>query len=112
MDDIRLIYVTAASRDQAIELARTLVGERLVACANILPEITSIYWWDGAVQQEPEVALIAKTRADLVEAVTARVGELHSYSCPCVVAMPVVGGNPAFLDWIKAETVIDVKTAR
>jgi periplasmic divalent cation tolerance protein len=99
-----LIYVTASSRDEALGLARALVETRLVACANVLNGVTSLYWWDGKVQEDAEAVLICKTRSDLVEAVTAKVTELHSYACPCVVALPISGGNPAFLAWIDAET--------
>lgn len=99
-----MIYVTAASQDEALSIGTTLVEERLVACANVLGDITSVYWWDGEVQQETEVALVLKTRSDLVDRVTQRVKELHDYTCPCVVALPIVGGNPEYLAWIAAET--------
>ena len=103
-DDARLIYITAPNQDEALKLAHSLVGERLAACANLLGPITSIYWWDDKLNQDAEVALVLKTRAELVEALTARVRELHAYDCPCVVALPIDGGNPAFLSWITAET--------
>ena len=100
-----LVYVTASSRDEALAIARSLVTDRLAACANVLPAITSVYWWDGEVQADDEVAMILKTRDDLVEALTARVKALHSYDCPCVVAVPLAGGNSDFLNWIAGETV-------
>ncbi|MDO8606201.1 MAG: divalent-cation tolerance protein CutA [Phaeospirillum sp.] len=100
-----LIYVTASNRDEALKLARSLVESRLVACANVLDGATSLYWWEGKVQEESEAVMICKTRRELVGQVVARVGELHSYACPCVVALPIAAGNPAFLDWITAETV-------
>lgn len=103
-DSTMLVYLTAPNRDEALALARTVVGERLAACANILGDITSVYWWDGRLNEDREVALILKTRADLVEVLTARLRELHSYTYPCVVALPIVSGNPAFLDWIAVET--------
>lgn len=99
-----MIYVTAADRDEALNLARTVVSERLAACANLLGPITSVYWWNGSVNEGDEVALVLKTRADLVEKLTERLKALHSYECPCVVALPITGGNPAFLEWIGAET--------
>ncbi len=99
-----LIYVTAGSRDEALTVGRGLVEARLVACANVLDGATSLYWWQGAVQQESEAVLVAKTRTELVPAVIAKASELHSYNCPCVVALPIADGNPAFLDWIRAET--------
>jgi periplasmic divalent cation tolerance protein len=102
--EYRFIYVTAGSEEEARTIARTLVEERLAACANVIDRVTSYYWWEGAVQSDPEAVLIAKTQADRVDAVVARVKALHSYDCPCVVALPLVGGNPAFLDWIAAET--------
>lgn len=100
----RMIYVTAPNRDEALSLARILVEERLAACANVLGPITSVYWWDGKLNEEPEVALIAKTRADLADAAITRIKQAHSYDCPCVVVLPIEAGNPAFLQWIAAET--------
>jgi periplasmic divalent cation tolerance protein len=102
--DTRLIYITAENTDEARAIGRALVEARLAACANVLGPMTSIYRWEGVVQEGEEAVLIAKTTAALVEALTAKVQELHSYECPCVVALPVEGGNPAFLDWIAAET--------
>lgn len=102
--DTVMIYVTAAQSEQAMALGRALVEARLVACANVLGGVNSVYWWDGAVQEGQEAVLIAKTRSDLVDAVIAKVKAIHTYSCPCVVALPILGGNPDFLDWISAET--------
>ncbi len=102
--DAVFVYVTVPDKAEALRIGRILVEERLIACANILDGLTSIYWWDGAIQQGPEAAFIAKTRAGLVEALTDRVRQLHPYEVPCVVALPVAAGNPDFLDWITAET--------
>lgn len=100
-----LIYVTTATAADALSLGRTLVGERLIACANVIPAIASVYWWEGAVEEGGEAAMVAKTRDDLVEAVIARVRALHAYRTPCVVAVPIAAGNPDFLNWIAAETM-------
>jgi periplasmic divalent cation tolerance protein len=99
-----MIYVTASGEEEARKIGRALVEQRLAACANVLPGVTSIYRWQGKVEEGGEASLILKTTADKVEAVTARVRELHSYTTPCVVALPIGGGNPAFLDWIETET--------
>jgi len=99
-----LLYVTASSKEEALRIGRTLVEERLAACANVVAPTTAIYWWEGAVQEGSEAALIIKTQAHLADAVTGRVKQLHSYSCPCVIALPIAGGNPDFLDWIIKET--------
>jgi periplasmic divalent cation tolerance protein len=104
MTDARFIYVTAASRDEALRIGRALVEERLAACANLIEPATSIYWWDGKVQSETEVILVMKSRADLVERLTARVKALHSYAVPCIVALPIEAGNPDYLRWIASET--------
>ncbi len=100
----RFLYVTTANADEAKTIGEALVAERLVACVNILGPIASIYWWQGKVQRDSEVALIAKTRGDLVDRVVARVKALHSYTVPCVVSLAVENGNPDFLRWIAAET--------
>lgn len=99
-----MVYMTAADAAEASRIGRALVERRLAACANVLGPIRSFYWWDGKVQDDAEVALVAKTRADLVPELTRAVKELHSYQVPCVVALPVADGNPDFLAWIEAET--------
>jgi len=98
------LYVTAGSKDEALAIGRLLVEERLAACANVLPGTTAIYWWEGKVEEGAEAVLVLKTRDDLVEAATARIRAVHSYSCPCVLALPVTGGSRDFLDWIVKET--------
>jgi periplasmic divalent cation tolerance protein len=101
---MRFLYVTAANGDEAKTIGEALVQERLVACVNILAPMSSIYWWQGQVQRDTEAVLIAKTRAELVERVIARVKALHSYTVPCVVSLAIDQGNPDFLAWIEAET--------
>jgi periplasmic divalent cation tolerance protein len=101
---MEMIYFTAANREDVLRIGRTLVEYRLAACVNVLGEITSIYRWDGAVQEAVEVAAIVKTSSEKVPQVIERVKALHAYSCPCVVSWPMAQGNPAFLDWIDAET--------
>lgn len=99
-----LVYMTAGSREEAVRIGGVLVAERLAACANAFDGMTSIYRWQGEICEDAEAVLIAKTTEDRVAALTDRVAELHSYDCPCVVALPVEGGNTAFLDWIAAQT--------
>lgn len=103
-EDKSLIYITAPTREEALKLARLLVEERLAACANVLGEITSVYWWEGKLSEAGEVVVIAKTREGLVDMLIERVCAVHSYECPCVVALPISAGNPAFLDWVGQET--------
>lgn len=100
----RLMYVTCENREEALKISKIVVENRLAACANVLGDITSVFWWEGAIQEGQETAFILKTRDDLVEELTAKIKELHSYSCPCIVAVPIESGNKEFLDWIIEET--------
>ena len=105
MSEARTIYVTAADEGQAATLARTLLERRLIACANVLPGMRSFYRWQGAVQDEGEVAMLLKTAASRVDAVIAAVEELHAYETPCVVVWPIEAGSRAYLDWVVTESV-------
>jgi periplasmic divalent cation tolerance protein len=100
-----MIYVTCGSREQARDIARSVVAEKLAACANILPGMTSVYCWEGHVEEGEETVLILKTRTVLVRKLSARVKELHSFDVPCVVEIPLGGGNPDYFAWIAGETV-------
>ena len=98
------VVVTAADADWLAGFTRTLVEERLAACGQAVREIRSIYRWQGAVHDETEARVALHTRRSLVPAIVARAGELHPYDVPCVLALPVVAGNPAYLEWLAAET--------
>lgn len=98
------VYATAASLEDAERLADALVEERLVACVNILPGMRSVYRWEGRLEHDDEVVLLAKTRRELAEAVCERVAALHTYDVPCCVVLPLVAGWPAYLDWIDEQT--------
>ncbi|MGE4421366.1 MAG: divalent-cation tolerance protein CutA [Pseudodesulfovibrio sp.] len=98
------VYITCASLEEAGAIGEMLVERRLAACANILPGMRSIYWWRGRMERAEETVLIAKTRDDLVDALTEAVKAAHGYEVPCVVSLPITGGNPDFLAWIRSET--------
>lgn len=98
------VVVTAADADSLAGLTRTLVEERLAACGHQIEAIRSVYRWEGAVHDEPEARVALHTRRSLVEALTARVLALHPYDVPCVIALPLVGGNSAYLQWIAEVT--------
>jgi periplasmic divalent cation tolerance protein len=99
-----LIYVTASNETEAKRIARALVEARLVACANVFPNMIPIFWWEGQVQEDSEAVLIAKTRADLIDSVIETVTREHSYTCPAVIAVPISAGHAPFLNWIDTET--------
>jgi periplasmic divalent cation tolerance protein len=103
-ETFKLIYVTAQNMTEARSIAETIVQERLVACVNILPGVESIYHWEGKVCKENEAVLIAKTRESLVSDLIDRVTRLHRYEVPCIIAVPIADGNPAYLRWIGEET--------
>ena len=96
--------MTAPDVEVGARLGRALVEERLAACANVIPAMQSVYRWRGAIERAQEAVVILKTRSALVERLTQRVKTLHSYECPCVVAIPLSGGNEEFLQWITKET--------
>jgi periplasmic divalent cation tolerance protein len=98
------IYITVPSESEAQKIAEAVVAERLAACANIVPGMKSIYHWEGKIEQGNETILIFKTRAELFQAVEERVKELHSYSTPCIVSLPLTNVSDGFMQWILAET--------
>lgn len=97
-------YCNCPDSDSAKRIAGTLVEERLAACVNILPGMVSVYRWEGMLQRADEVLLMIKTCGTRLEALTARVNELHPYELPEVIAVEVATGLPAYLAWIAAET--------
>ena len=95
--DFQLVYITTSSRAEAQKIGRKLVEQRLAACANIIDNMNSIYWWDNEIQEDQETILILKTKASLVESLVDTVKSLHSYDVPCVVTFPIIKGNKEFL---------------
>ncbi len=101
--EVAVVLVTAPDEEKAASLARALVEERLIACANLVPRVRSIYRWQGAVHDEAEVLLVMKTRAARFEALCARVKALHPYSVPEVLRVDVGAGHQPYLDWVLGE---------
>ena len=99
-----IAWITCRDHAQAVLIGRTLVEEQLAACVNILDGMESIYSWQGTLETARECVLVAKTFSHLSERLTERVVALHSYDVPCVLFMPVTGGNPAYVDWMKTGT--------
>ena len=104
MSEYIFVYVTFKNREEAKEVASYLIKRRLTACANIFSSHESLYWWDGAVQDEQEVSVILKTSKKCFKDLEEAIKEKHSYDVPCIVALPIEGGNNAFLSWIKNQT--------
>ncbi|MDQ7850520.1 MAG: divalent-cation tolerance protein CutA [Armatimonadota bacterium] len=95
-----VVFITASSAEEAQRIGRALLDERLAACVNTLP-VHSAYWWRGTVEEAGETLLLVKTASRLLDALTARVRALHSYSVPEVIALPVVGGSADYLRWVE-----------
>jgi periplasmic divalent cation tolerance protein len=98
------VVITADDADWLAGFTRQLVEDRLAACGHVVEPIRSIYRWEGAVQDDAEARVALHTRRSLVAAIVARTDRAHGYEVPCVLAIPVVGGNPEYLAWIEAET--------
>jgi periplasmic divalent cation tolerance protein len=98
------IYITAKDNEQARFIGKTLLNEHLAACINIIDGMQSMYWWDGKINENSETILIVKTRESLFEKIVTRVKVLHTYSCPCIIALPITQGSDHYLKWLQAET--------
>ncbi len=97
------IYITAGSKSEAAKIGKELVTAGLAACVNILDNMSSIYLWQGEIQEDTEVVMIAKTTEDCLSQLIEKVESMHSYDCPCIVSLPVLGGHQPFLDWVAEE---------
>jgi periplasmic divalent cation tolerance protein len=104
-----IVYITTGSMEEAKQIARRLVNEKLAACVNMFP-ITSIYRWDG-IQEDNEVAMIIKTTHEQLQNIEITVKEMHSYTVPCIISFSIDGGSRDYLDWID-DCVLPVRTIR
>lgn len=103
MQDIRIVLISIP-RDEADKMALALVQERLAACVNIVPKITSYYWWDDAVQTDDEAMLIVKTTEQRFNTLMKYVLENHPYELPEIIGMPLGSAFPDYVAWVKTET--------
>ncbi len=99
-----IIFITTADEQEAHGIAKLLLGKRFIACANIIPRVSSIFWWQGVLESEIECMLVLKTKRSLLDDVVEAVKSAHSYDVPEVIALPIIGGNQDYLNWLKEET--------
>ena len=99
-----LVYITCRNTDEAKRVGENLIQSKVAACVNIIDGMRSMFWWEGKVEQDDETVLLAKTQVGLVGRLTDTVKSVHSDECPCVIAVPIIDGNPDFLRWIQSET--------
>ena len=101
---VTLVYITTGDIEEAREIGGELVMRHLAACINIFDKMESMYWWEGKIEHSSEVVLLAKTTPELVDKLVDAVKNLHSYDCPCIVAVDAERGNNEFFDWVKSHT--------
>ena len=99
-----VVFVTVPDRETGLRIARHLVGRRVAACVNIVDGVSSVYWWEGKVEESREALLIIKTTNDLVNDLVRAVREVHPYQLPEVLAVPAVAGLKEYMDWVFEET--------
>jgi periplasmic divalent cation tolerance protein len=104
MSDAVVVLTTVPSPELGEEIGRALIDAGLAACVNVLPPMVSIYRWKGVVQRDSECQLVVKTIRARVDAVHAKIGELHPYDLPEILVLPVEGGDPAYLAWVAAQS--------
>lgn len=100
--DAIIVFMTASNGEEAARLADMLVGAHLAACVQILPEMESVYRWQGKIERAPEILLLAKTTKSKFEELEREVRALHSYDTPEIIAVPVVAGSARYLEWLSA----------
>jgi periplasmic divalent cation tolerance protein len=104
MPEYIVVLITAPNEEEAAKIAKELVGGQLAACVNIIRGLRSLYRWQGKMEDENEVLMVAKTRRELFEGLQKKVKELHSYSVPEIIALPIVEGSEEYLKWLGEET--------
>jgi periplasmic divalent cation tolerance protein len=99
-----VVFITIDTPANAQKLADKLLTDRKAACINIIPKVSSQYWWQGKIEKADEVMLVVKTRAALLDELVTLVKQNHPYSVPEIIALPIIGGNPDYLAWLEKET--------
>jgi len=95
-----VVMVTVANRDEAVKIVRSLLEERLIACANIFGPISSIFWWEGKIDEAREFLVFMKSHEKHFERLSERITEIHSYEVPEIIALPIIKGSPPYLEWL------------
>jgi periplasmic divalent cation tolerance protein len=94
--------VTTPSKEEALKIVRRLLDDRLIACANIVGSVSSLFWWEDEIDEATEFLIFMKSREELFQRISERVKELHSYQMPEIIALPMIAGSPSYLKWLDA----------
>ena len=105
-DEAIVVLLTAANGEEAARLADLMIGAHLAACVQILPEMESVYRWEGKIERQAEILLLAKTTRSKFEDLEREVRALHSYETPEIIALPIVAGSAPYLEWLNASVKI------
>jgi periplasmic divalent cation tolerance protein len=92
--------ITTSSKEEALKIVRQLLNDRLIACANIVGPVSSLFWWEGKIDEATEFLVFMKSREELFQRLSERVKELHSYEVPEIIALPIIAGSPSYLKWL------------
>ena len=98
-----VLFITTANAEEAQRIADVLLNEKKAACVNIVPRVDSLFWWQGKLDSAQESLLIVKSKASVLNEIVTLVRELHSYDVPEIIALPIIGGNQDYLEWIGNE---------
>jgi len=98
-----VLLITTATVEEAQRISKVLLEQRKIACVNIVPKVSSLFWWQGKLDSAEESLLIVKTKASLLNEIVPLVKEIHSYDIPELIALPIIGGNQDYLEWIRKE---------
>ncbi len=103
MEEFIVLFITTSNREEADKIANVLLNQRKVACVNIVPAVNSFFWWQGKLDSAQESLLLVKTKASLLPEIISLVKGVHSYEVPEIIALPIIGGNQDYLEWIGKE---------
>lgn len=97
-----IVMVTTLSKEEALKIVRQLLNDRLIACANIVDHVSSLFWWENKINEATEFLVFMKSREEIFQRLSERVKELHSYQVPEIIALPIIAGSPSYLNWLDA----------
>lgn len=102
-DGFAVILITTSQDEESQLIARVLLEQKVAACVSIIPQVNSLFWWQKSIEQESESLLVVKTRIELIDEIIRLVKEVHSYDVPEIIAIPIIGGNHDYLEWVDGE---------